>query len=207
MSGSNYRWGPTGNCGTSPDYPTPLNTNRDGPSRVLPRLNILDASGITGARFCSGCSLGAQLEGKLFWVDYDYDYGLGAIHAAALTADRSGVASDTVVWQAGPNVLSPLSIERGPDGTLYYSDPNGIYKLVDPTVPPSCTGLAPTITGTQGRDRLTGTAGRDVIVGWGGNDDIKGGGGDDVICGGPGNDSLRGDAGNDHVFGGAGADS
>lgn len=43
---SNYGWGPTGNCGTPPAAPT--NTNRDGPSPVLPKLNIEVASGITG---------------------------------------------------------------------------------------------------------------------------------------------------------------
>jgi glucose/arabinose dehydrogenase len=203
LKGSNYGWGPTGNCGTPPA--PPLNTNRDGPSPVLPKLNVETASGITGARFCSGCSLGAQYEGRLFWVDYDYENGRGAIHAATLTADRSAIASDALVLQ--PQGPAPLSIERGPDGTLYYSDPNGIYKLVDPAAPPSCAGLAPTITGTQGRDRLTGTAAPDIIVGWGGADDIRGASGDDVICGGAGNDTLRGDAGRDRLFGEAGADA
>jgi glucose/arabinose dehydrogenase len=203
VQGANYGWGPTGNCGKPPE--APFNTNRDGPTPVLPTLNVEVASGITGARFCSGCSLGAANEGRLFWVDYDYRDGFGAIHAATLTADRSGVASDAVAFApAGP---APLSIERGPDGTLYYSDPHGIYKLVDPSSPPSCRGLAPTTSGTQRRDRLSGTAGRDVISGWGGDDDIRGASGDDVICGGDGNDTLRGDAGNDRLFGDAGTDA
>jgi Ca2+-binding RTX toxin-like protein len=135
------------------------------------------------------------------WVDYDYRDGFGAIHAAALTADRSAVASDSLLFQ--PPGPAPLSIERAPDGTLYYSDSNAIYRLSDPDA--RCAGRAPTISGTQGRDRLTGTAGSDVIVGWGGNDDIRGAAGDDVICGGAGNDTLRGGAGNDTLDGADGS--
>lgn len=203
VKGSNYGWGPTGNCGTPPD--APLNTNQDGPSPVLALLNVEEASGITAARFCSDCGLGAQNEGRLLWVDYDYRDGFGAIHAATLSADRSAVVSDAVVFQpAGP---APLSIERAPDGTLYYSDPNGIYKLVDPAASPTCAGVVATITGTPGRDRLTGTAGADVIAAGAGSDDIRGASGDDLICGGPGNDTLRGEAGNDRLLGGAGSDT
>ncbi len=130
--GSNYGWGPTGNCGVPPA--APLNTNRDGPAVVLPQWNVEAASGITGARFCSGCGLGAQNEGRLFWVDYDYRDGFGAIHAATLSADRSAIASDAVLFQ--PSGPAPLSIERAPDGALYYSDSGGIYKLVDPAASP-----------------------------------------------------------------------
>jgi hypothetical protein len=203
VKGSNYGWGRTGNCGTPPD--APLNTNQDGPSPVMPLLNVEEASGITAARFCSDCGLGPQNEGRLFWVDYDYRDGFGAIHGATLSADRLAVVSDAVVFQ--PSGPAPLSIERAPDGTLYYSDPNGIYKLVDPTATPTCTGVTATITGTPGRDRLTGTVGADVIVAGGGNDVIRGASGDDVICGGPGDDTLRGDAGDDRLLGDAGSDT
>jgi glucose/arabinose dehydrogenase len=203
LMGSNYGWGPTGNCGKPPK--APRNTNRDGPSPVLPKLNVEVASGITGAGFCSGCGLGPQNEGRLLWVDYDYRDGFGAIHAATLSADRSAIVSDTVAFQ--PSGPAPLSIERGPDGTLYYSDPNGIYKLTQSTAGQSCDGRPATITGTESADRITGTAGADVIVGLGGNDTISGASGDDVICGGPGNDAVSGDAGNDRLLGDAGADS
>jgi Ca2+-binding RTX toxin-like protein len=141
----------------------------------------------------------------LLWVDYDYRDGFGAIHAATLSADRSAIVSDTVAFQ--PSGPAPLSIERGPDGTLYYSDPNGIYKLTQSTAGQSCDGRPATITGTESADRITGTAGADVIVGLGGNDTISGASGDDVICGGPGNDAVSGDAGNDRLLGDAGADS
>jgi glucose/arabinose dehydrogenase len=134
VKGSNYGWGPMGNCGVSQEFPTPVNTNRDGPAPVMPRWNVLEASGITAARFCSACGLGAQNEGRLLWVDYDYRDGFGAIHAATLTADRSAVASDAVLFQ--PSGPAPLSIERAPGGALYYSDSSAIYKLLDPAASP-----------------------------------------------------------------------
>ncbi|HEX2042316.1 MAG TPA: PQQ-dependent sugar dehydrogenase [Acidimicrobiales bacterium] len=126
LKGANYGWGPKGTCGKPPE--APFNTNQDGPSPVLPALNIEAATGITGARFCQGCGLGPDYEGRLFYVRYGSASGSGAIHAATLSADRSTVVSDTLVYRpAGP---SPLSIERGPDGALYYSDSQAIHKLV-----------------------------------------------------------------------------
>jgi hypothetical protein len=75
------------------------------------------------------------------------------------------------------------------------------------TVPPTCQGLAATITGTSGNDTLTGTAGPDVIAGEGGDDTIKGLGDSDKLCGGTGDDSLSGFDGADTLNGGAGADT
>lgn len=90
---------------------------------------------------------------------------------------------------------------------------------------PTCNGLAATIVGTSGADRLKGTAGPDVILGLGGSDVIDAKGGDDVVCagGGPdvvkggngadvllgqaGPDDLRGGAGPDRLLGGAGVDA
>lgn len=71
---------------------------------------------------------------------------------------------------------------------------------------PKCMGLAATIVGTNGPDRIVGTARRDVIVAKGGADRIFGRGGNDIICGGPGNDRLVGQGGLDKLIGGAGAD-
>ncbi|TVS00321.1 MAG: hypothetical protein EA406_00875, partial [Rhodospirillales bacterium] len=56
---------------------------------------------------------------------------------------------------------------------------------------------APTIAGTDGRDRLIGTEGDDVIFGFGGDDIIHAGAGDDIIVAGPGRNQ---------VYGGPGAD-
>ncbi len=69
-----------------------------------------------------------------------------------------------------------------------------------------CRGVAATIVGTPGDDKITGTKGADVIVARGGNDVVHGGGGNDRICGDAGNDKLYGDDGNDKVFGRGGVD-
>ena len=69
-----------------------------------------------------------------------------------------------------------------------------------------CHGLAPTITGTPGDDRIVGTPDRDVISGLEGRDVIFGRGGNDVICGGPGPDVIKGGRGNDVMIGGGGND-
>jgi len=125
VKGSNYGWGPTGSCAKPPE--APLNSNLDGPAVVLPGLNVEVATGITGGRFCRGCGLGAGYEGRLFYVKYNYTTGGGEIHAAKLSANRSKVVSDTLVYR--PPASSPLSIERGPDGTLYFSDNVSIHRL------------------------------------------------------------------------------
>ncbi len=65
----------------------------------------------------------------------------------------------------------------------------------------TCDGVAVTLTGTDGNDKLTGTEGPDVIHGGMGNDKILGLGGDDVLCGGEGADKLSGGPGDDHIEG------
>jgi hypothetical protein len=79
-----------------------------------------------------------------------------------------------------------------------------------------CRGLAATVVGSPGDDRLVGTSGRDVIVGLGGADTIDARAGRDVICaryghdtvsGGPGRDWMRGGPGPDELHGGRGRDT
>jgi hypothetical protein len=43
-----------------------------------------------------------------------------------LTPARWGVASQTVVFK---HKIGIISMEAGPDGTLYFSDRSGIYRL------------------------------------------------------------------------------
>lgn len=71
----------------------------------------------------------------------------------------------------------------------------------------SCRGVAATIVGTEGPNRITGTAGRDVIVARGGDDLVNGAGGNDLICGGGGDDRLAGSTGTDTLDGGPGNDA
>jgi glucose/arabinose dehydrogenase len=159
-AGLNYGWGAAGSCGKPPE--APLNSNRDGPAPVLPKLNIETASGITGARFCTGCGLGAEFEGRLLYVKYDYRAGLGEIRAATLNGDRSTVLSDALVYRT--DGASPLSIEAGPDGTLYYSDSGSIRRLGPPATSPS-TALITSVTPTRQRQDFSGWVGMRLVVG------------------------------------------
>ncbi|HMI81164.1 MAG TPA: hypothetical protein VK480_05195 [Solirubrobacterales bacterium] len=72
--------------------------------------------------------------------------------------------------------------------------------------PPSCRGVAATITGTAGNDVLPGTPGPDVIVALGGNDRIVSRAGKDLICAGGGSDYVSTGTAGDRVFAGAGPD-
>lgn len=70
----------------------------------------------------------------------------------------------------------------------------------------TCDGVAATIVGTSGPDRLAGTPGRDVIQARRGNDIIRGRGGNDLICARLGRDDVEDGGGQDVVFLGRGND-
>jgi uncharacterized repeat protein (TIGR01451 family) len=78
-------------------------------------------------------------------------------------------------------------------------------KVIAPTAA-SCRGVAATIVGTPGADRLVGTGGPDVIAGLGGGDVILSLAGRDLVCAGGGNDSVTAGSAADRVFGNRGAD-
>jgi glucose/arabinose dehydrogenase len=120
QKGRNYGWGPTETCSTPP--PPPRNTNQDGPSPVLPAEWIATPTAPTGVMFCQGCGL-TGADGHLFYGNYN----TLQIHEVVLTADRKHVATDTNVYTHTSIVLS---MERGTDGALYFSDDSAIYKLV-----------------------------------------------------------------------------
>jgi glucose/arabinose dehydrogenase len=116
--GRNYGWGPSENCtGEAPD-----DTNQDGPKPVPPQLFYPTTIGPTGVAFCDGCGLGSSREGDLFFGAFN----TGDIHEVELSADRQTARRDTTPFNHGNLVLS---IERGPDGTLYFSDGIGIFRL------------------------------------------------------------------------------
>jgi glucose/arabinose dehydrogenase len=119
-AGANYGWGPSETCDTPPA--APHNTNQDGPSPVLPKYFFPATVGVTGLAFCHGCGLGPAVEGRLLFGDYNS----GGIHAATLNAGRTSVASQSVIATHAPAVLD---MEDGPGGTIYFSDPTGIYRL------------------------------------------------------------------------------
>jgi glucose/arabinose dehydrogenase len=122
VAGGNYGWGPNATCLTPPSAPT--NTNRDGPSPIPPAFWYSPSNGPTGVTFCAGCGLGPAMEGKLLfgqWQD-------GQIHALTLDASRTGVLGDALVY-GHPTAETPLSLETAPDGTIYFSNQRGIYRL------------------------------------------------------------------------------
>jgi uncharacterized repeat protein (TIGR01451 family) len=79
-------------------------------------------------------------------------------------------------------------------------------QVTAPTQVPSCRGMAATVPGTPGPDRLVGTPGPDVIVGLRGADAIFGLSGRDLVCAGGGNDRVNAGSAADRVFGGSGGD-
>lgn len=120
VPGANYGWGPSQTCSTPP--PAPRNTNQDGPAPVLPLRFFTPTTAPVGAAFCSGCGLPGG-EGSLFFGEFN----TRRILQVVLTASRTGIASITPVY-THPSFV--LSIERGPDGALYFSDATAIYKLI-----------------------------------------------------------------------------
>jgi uncharacterized repeat protein (TIGR01451 family) len=128
-----------------------------------------------------------------------------------LAADPTGANAVTVIIQVRPrragnigNVASVDSVENDPVGTNDIAEES--TRVTAPPRASSCRGVAATVTGTRGADRLVGTGGPDVIAGLGGGDVIVGLAGADLICAGGGNDRVTAGSAADRVFGAAGAD-
>ena len=116
----NYAWGPNETCsGTAPD-----DTNQDGMNRRLPESWWAATIGITGAAFCDGCGLGMSAEGDLF-VGACCDGGI--IQQLELNAGRDGILGRTDVGTASG--ASIYSMEVGPNGSIYFSDYEAIYRI------------------------------------------------------------------------------
>ena len=127
--GRNMGWGPSQFCG---DPPRAWMTNQDGPNIVFPKRiynGPPEIPALTGMAFCAGCDLGAASEGTLFMGDFNQ----GMVRRIVLNSTRGGVSSQAVVYDHERPVLS---METGPNGTIYFSDIDfgsglgGIYKLV-----------------------------------------------------------------------------
>jgi glucose/arabinose dehydrogenase len=117
--GGNYAWGNSETCSTPPSAPN--NTNQDGPNPILPEVYYASVIAPTGIVFCTGCGI-ASAEGKVFLASYN-DV---RIRQLTLDAARTNVTSQAIVYT---HSASPLSMERGPDGAVYFSDDAGIWKL------------------------------------------------------------------------------
>jgi glucose/arabinose dehydrogenase len=119
VEGGNYGWGPSATCtGTSPG-----NTNQDGPDPTLPATFYEDAIGITGIAFCDGCGLGRRSEGAAFHGAVND----GRVTRMILNRRRDDVERRTIVYD---HPQGTLSFEVGPRGRIYFSDFDGIYRLV-----------------------------------------------------------------------------
>ena len=121
VKGGNFGWGPNENCnGTAPQ-----DTNNSGPKpRHLPKTYFQSPIAITGAAFCIGCGLGASVNGDLVFGDWN----TGSIRAVNLNATRRGFsAAQRILIGTGSNGV--MSIETGPNHRIYFSGPNGIYRL------------------------------------------------------------------------------
>jgi glucose/arabinose dehydrogenase len=117
--GGNYAWGPNETCsGTSPG-----NTNQDGPvPRIMPLAWYTPTIAPTGGAFCTGCGLTGGA-GNFYFADNNG----GRVHLVVLTVNRLGIQSQSIAFT---HVRAIYSMERGPDGVLYFSDDRAIYKLI-----------------------------------------------------------------------------
>jgi glucose/arabinose dehydrogenase len=117
--GLNHGWGKEQDCTLSP---APQNTNRSGPSPVMPLVWFTPTIAPTGAAFCDGCGLGAGVEGAFLFGSWKPNQ----IRQLTLNGARNGVVSWSVLYQHPDGVVA---VEAGPDGTIYFSDPSGIWTL------------------------------------------------------------------------------
>ncbi len=115
----NYGWGPSQTCSSPP--PAPRNTNRDGPSPVLPKRFFITPPALTGAAFCHLCGLSSS--GQLFFGDYN----TGTIRRASLNSARTAIASQMPVYDHHGGVLGLETPADG--GPIYFSTSSNIFRL------------------------------------------------------------------------------
>jgi glucose/arabinose dehydrogenase len=118
--GGNFAWGPHQSCGS---LPAPRDTNRDGANRIMPKEWFVSTLGITGAAFCERCALGGARDGDLFYGDVNTSH----LYVSELNAARTGIVGSPEDVLALSTVV--YSMEVGPRHRIYFSGPNGIYRL------------------------------------------------------------------------------
>jgi len=122
VRGGNFGWGPRETCSGS----HPHDTNNSGPRpRHLPKTYFLTPIGITGAAFCIACGLGGGLGGDLIFGDVN----TSSIRAIGLDAARTGLVVGSRRVLLTTTTGGVFSIQAAPDGRIFFSAPNGIYRL------------------------------------------------------------------------------
>jgi glucose/arabinose dehydrogenase len=119
--GANYGWGSNRKCSSPP--PPPKNTNRAGPNPIQPQVWFTPTIGPTGLAFCVGCGI-PSAEGAFFFGAFNDN----VIRKCTLSANRRTVVSTTSEYT---HSAEPLALTRGPDNAIYFTDFQGIYKLVE----------------------------------------------------------------------------
>ncbi len=120
VAGANLGWGTASSCASPPS--APVNSNQSGAAPTLPVFWWGTRPDVQGAAFCDGCDLGSSVEGTLL-VGTD---GSNEVRALTLNAQRDGVTSDSPIYLHTAGVRS---VETAPDGTIYFSDTTGIWRL------------------------------------------------------------------------------
>ena len=117
---ANLGWGGISTCTTPPA--APVNSNQSGTGAVLPEFWWGTQLGLRGMAFCGGCDLGPAVEGTLLLGTANTN----EIRALTLDPQRDDVLSESVAYTHTQDVLS---VESAPDGTVYFSDTTGIWRL------------------------------------------------------------------------------
>jgi uncharacterized repeat protein (TIGR01451 family) len=131
--------------------------------------------------------------------------GLGSLNPVGVNYGGVQATVTIVVIPRSPGTIRNVATVKGDQ-----KDPaNGNNRAAASTRvqgPPTCRGVAATISGTGGADVLLGTPGPDVIAALGGNDRIVSRAGRDLVCAGRGADYIGAGTAADRVFAGAGPD-
>lgn len=129
VAGSNYAWGASQDCGAPA---APEDTNRDGPEpRTLPEHTFADTVAATGVAFCDGCGLGGAYEGALVagCSNGTCRATVGPLMFAPLMPGRWSIAAPPRRMRVTNHDGAVYSIETGPNGRLFFSDGQAIYRL------------------------------------------------------------------------------
>ncbi len=115
----NFGWGPSQSCASPPA--APRNTNRDGPSPLMPKRYFPNPPALTGAAFCRDCGLDSP--GRLFVGDFN----TGTIRRARLNSARTGIASLAPFYNSPHYLVSLETPLKG--GPIYFSTTTNIFRL------------------------------------------------------------------------------